>query len=1300
MGFFSRLFEKNDSRNSNNAQALHTSITRALAGVVYYDLTVGQIARALGDTEARQHVNNVISSLIQALLQNGTANGDETIESLVSDKVQRFHESDLKLKDLDPCVMSFLVWAADDAKKSGASEEIRNRLLYGCSAFAEIVTSEDQYEDFLRQTVNSTKKYELVAEYVDTGRKSPEYDSMLKDEDDIESEEHYFQPEPATDILMIPNEIEDKVGTSGGSPKATPLFNAVIDHNYYLVHNALVEGADPNIRSFAGYKADPYSIEREPGIPDKALSIMRRQALDKTKWPQLFYKPELGFTNLYFPAMEGDIVTTHLLLEAGADPNARSLNGLFPLYTAAEHGHINVVKELVEHGADVNQKTPKGCTALLNAAEEGQGDVVVYLLKNGANPSIANEFGKTPRQGAEEYGHSKLAALLFNYECFGEMPRPPFDDDIYSWSRNILRRDVSEREYLAANSRLLMNSLKLDKSDPKEDSISIALAIENQDLSMLSKAIESGGDVNVKHVHGGKRITPIVEAALLNNQEMVEILLEAGADPNIPQDNGETALMNAAQNGNFSIVSMLLEAGANPNATAYAGTALAVADNAAIIFELCQKGADPNIGDSDGDLPIIGFINEHRYEAVLALLICGTDIEHRNDAGVSAIDHAECYGDKDIADLLVNGNLRDNTSSKVGLDSVREVLEERIEKLLDLSYPLNYFISCNSKKYQALITDSQKERAQQAKALVNEAIDRKRSGDLTEANSLYIKATADEDILALDTVWGWFKVLLLSKNFKDAQLILRYYHALAASRNHLLKNEGELDFNNTLISSCFLTLQFDAFTVFGQAANAWPMDRDAVENKISAFGGSERWSNYNLSPDSYDSFIRYFGYPEMYEFDERPELSEEEKLERAVRDGDASAHVQLAKRIYGSDRVRAIELCERAIKLGDFEDDGAFFLAWLISDENPTRAVELYEKCVDDGHFYGPANNLALLLEKDEPERAKELYQKAIDAGNTLNAAKNLANLLKHDDPKRAAELYRMAIEAGDEFASTFQLAMLIEEDDPSAAIELYKRSINAGDTRASSERAAELLKATDPEQAADLFEMSAKAGNLDAYVKLARTIYSIDRDRAIAACEQAVADGDVNDGAFFLAWLLEGTDRDRSVELYQTCIDNNFAYGAGRNLGNLLRESNPTKALAAYTAALDCGNVGVLFNIGLVHMYSDKDLAIEAYSKAIEAGFPDGARVNLAHIYMLDNPSKAKELYEVSAEEGETEALIGLALLESEQDGNEVQGYIGEIRNRSDAEESFDFMIDYFGRFDEALAKRVKLLSEKYAKR
>ncbi|WP_165062942.1 ankyrin repeat domain-containing protein [Adlercreutzia sp. ZJ154] len=1389
MGVFSKLFGKDGNDNSANTQSMHNSITRALAGVVYYDSTMGQFARALRDKESEEKINSVVSSLIQALMKNGSVSGKETIESLVGDKVERLHNSGLKIKDLNPCLISFLVWAVDDAKKLGLDKEIIDLLFYAFSTFADTVTSEEDSTNIIRLATEGSMKYELIASYVDTGTKSPEYDSIINDENNSNPDEDAFSPNPRTSVSSpVLSNADD-----AGSQKATPLFNAAINHDFLSVHEALVQGANPNIRSLVGYKANPYSIDSEPGIHDKALNIMRRQALDKTRWPQLFYKPELGFTNLYFPAMEGDIVITHLLLEAGADPNARSLNGLFPLYTAAEHGHINVVKELIEHGADVNQTTPKGCTALLNAAEEGQGDVVVYLLKHGADPRIANEFGKTPLQGAEEFGHDSLAALIYNYEVLGEMPRPPFDDDIYSWSRNIIGRDVSEREFLAANSLMLINSLDSAKDTAKDGpKPSIAVAIANGDLEQLSRAIESGCDVNAKYVHAGKRITPIVEAALANRYELVEVLLNAGADPNISQDNGETALMNAAQNGNFSIVSALLEAGADPNAVSYAGTALALADNIAIIFELCQKGADPNIGDRDNDLPIIGFIDQNRYEAVLALMICGTNLDHRNNDGESVVEHAQKHGRSDVRDLVVDGKLRGATSCNARLDQSRAILENRINKLIGLSYPLNYFTSCESQKYQEMITDSQRSRARQARELVDEAVNKKRNGDLEAANALYIEATADDDILVVDTVWGWFKVLLLSKNFEDAYLILRYYHALAASKNHLLKNEGELDFDNTFISSSFLTLEFDAFTAFYQATNTWPMDKEAVEEKISAFGGSNLWANYHLSPDQYDCFIRFFGYPEMYELNgDAEELSEEEKIELAVSAGDPEAHVKLAKMIYKTDRERAIALCERAVELGDPNDDGSFFLAWLISDSDPGKARGLYEKCVENGRHYGAANNLGLLIEKDNPERAIQLYQMAVDAGNTLNAARNLATLIRDRDPEKAKELYRMAIDAGDEYASTFQLAMLIEGEDPNGAVELYKRSIEAGDKRASSARAAELLKGTDPMQAADLFRMSAEAGNVEAYAKLARIVYETDRNKAIEACEQAVhkgdvndgafflawllesadverskqlyqlcidngnaygagrnlghllkatepekaaiayekaiesgnkdmrvplarliyendrqkavdlceqavADGDVNHGAFFLAWLLESTDVERSKELYQVCIDNGYAYGAGRNLGNLLRESSPDEALTAYNAALKCDNEEVYFNIGLVQMYKNTDLAIEAYNKAIAAGFTGASSVNLAHIYMLSNPSKAKELYETGAKEGETEALIGLVLLESQDGNNVTQKYLDEIKSRANAKESFEFMIDYFERFDSALAERVKLLSEK----
>lgn len=185
---------------------------------------------------------------------------------------------------------------------------------------------------------------------------------------------------------------------------------------------------------------------------------------------------------------------------------------------------------------------------------------------------------------------------------------------------------------------------------------SLAKAIINQDLNLLATVIKRGCDINAKYVFAGKRITPLVQAAIYDNEKMVDLLLKAGADPNYTMDNGETALMNAAQNGNCSIVKTLLESGADPNAIAYTGTALAVAHDESIIDLLCNYGADPNIPDADGDLPIVGFIAQHDRRGVHALLAHGSDPHHRNKNGKSAYDWAVHHGNESIIELLTSFN--------------------------------------------------------------------------------------------------------------------------------------------------------------------------------------------------------------------------------------------------------------------------------------------------------------------------------------------------------------------------------------------------------------------------------------------------------------------------------------------------------------------------------------------------------------------------------------------------------------------------------------------------------------------
>jgi len=72
-----------------------------------------------------------------------------------------------------------------------------------------------------------------------------------------------------------------------------------------------------------------------------------------------------------------------LLLEKGADPNVHGPNGETPLGLAAKYS-LHAVKMLVDKGADVNARFDPGFTALRWAREMGQADVIKYLEEKGA----------------------------------------------------------------------------------------------------------------------------------------------------------------------------------------------------------------------------------------------------------------------------------------------------------------------------------------------------------------------------------------------------------------------------------------------------------------------------------------------------------------------------------------------------------------------------------------------------------------------------------------------------------------------------------------------------------------------------------------------------------------------------------------------------------------------------------------------------------------------------------------------------------------------------------------------------
>jgi ankyrin repeat protein len=104
-----------------------------------------------------------------------------------------------------------------------------------------------------------------------------------------------------------------------------------------------------------------------------------------------------------------------LLLDLGANVNAkRGYNGT-ALQQAASGGHLEVVRLLLDHGANINAKEAIDGSALHKAAFGGHLEVVKLLLDLGVNVNAEGGYDGTALQQAASGGHLKVVRLLLDH---------------------------------------------------------------------------------------------------------------------------------------------------------------------------------------------------------------------------------------------------------------------------------------------------------------------------------------------------------------------------------------------------------------------------------------------------------------------------------------------------------------------------------------------------------------------------------------------------------------------------------------------------------------------------------------------------------------------------------------------------------------------------------------------------------------------------------------------------------------------------------------------------------------------
>ncbi|XP_045517988.1 rabankyrin-5 [Pieris brassicae] len=310
-----------------------------------------------------------------------------------------------------------------------------------------------------------------------------------------------------------------------------------------LTATLLENNARPNLQTAYGehedtvYRQTPLHLAVLNNHEGCVLAIIdHKKSLDKedsssdrsSVIPNLNLKNSEGYTPISLALTEGHKHLVAPLIDGGADPNIRNGKGFTLLHQAIVEEDSRTAIYLLDHGADMNTLTDAGETPLQLAIHCRLGLVVEALCVRGVDMSKLDANGVPPLWAALDSGQEEVASILVrngaDADCWGPGP----DGCI----QTLLHKAIDENK----------------------ENLATFLIRSGCDVESPRRAGPSGEGSDV----AADKHTPLHLCCTWGLTDVIQTLLEHGANINSKDAEGKTPLHIAIENQHAGIISLLL----------------------------------------------------------------------------------------------------------------------------------------------------------------------------------------------------------------------------------------------------------------------------------------------------------------------------------------------------------------------------------------------------------------------------------------------------------------------------------------------------------------------------------------------------------------------------------------------------------------------------------------------------------------------------------------------------------------------------------------------------------------------